>query len=106
MDKENYEQLSVSEDAVGDGGIFLKDGETIEILMNGSEIIAVEFPITVQLRVVETVPGVKGDTATGGTKPAKVGTGATVNVPLFISEGDIIKIDTRTGGYIERVKAP
>jgi elongation factor P len=63
------------------------------------------LPITVALKVVETVPGVRGDTATAGTKPARVETGANVNVPLFINEGDVLKIDTRTGSYIERVKA-
>jgi elongation factor P len=65
----------------------------------------VELPITVELRVTETVPGVRGDSANAGTKPATVETGATVNVPLFLNEGDVVKIDTRTGAYIERVKA-
>ena len=64
-----------------------------------------ELPVNVELKVEETVPGVKGDTATGGTKPAKLETGAVVNVPLFITEGDVIKVDTRTGDYLERVKA-
>jgi elongation factor P len=105
MDKETYDQIPVSEEAVGGGGKFLKDGESVSILFNGNEILAVELPITVELKIAETVPGVKGDTATGGTKPATVETGATVNVPLFISEGDIIKVDTRTGAYLERVKA-
>lgn len=104
MDKETYDQIPVEDKFVGEGGRFLKDGETVSIHLNGPEIVAVELPITVQLKVEETVPGVKGDTATGGTKPAKVETGGTVNVPLFICEGDLIKIDTRTGNYIERVK--
>lgn len=104
MDKDTYDQISVQEDLVGESGKFLKDGENVEILFNGNEIIGVELPITVELQVVETVPGIKGDTATGGTKPAKVETGATVNVPLFINEGDVIKVDTRTGEYLERVK--
>ncbi|RCK74042.1 MAG: Translation elongation factor P [Ignavibacteriae bacterium] len=104
MDKDTYDQISVQEDVVGEGSKYLKDGENLEILFNGNEIIGVELPITVELEVIETVPGVKGDTATGGTKPAKVETGATVNVPLFINEGDIIKVDTRTGEYLERVK--
>lgn len=105
MDKETYDQISVTDEIVGVGGKFLKDGETITILLNGNDILAVEMPITVELAIAETVPGVKGDTATGGTKPATLETGAVVNVPLFITEGDIIKVDTRTGGYLERVKA-
>ena len=105
MDKENYEQLSVSEEQIGEGAAFLKDGESVDILVNGSDITGVELPITVELKVTETVPGVRGDSANSGTNPATVETGATVNVPLFINEGDSIKIDTRSGGYIERVKA-
>ncbi len=105
MDKETYDQIPVPEDAIGLGGKFLKDGETVEILFSGNDIIDVELPVNVQLRVEETVPGVKGDTATGGTKPATLETGAVVNVPLFITEGDVIKVDTRTGDYVERVKA-
>lgn len=105
MDKETYDQVSVADEFVGDGGKFLKNGETMTILLSGSEIIAVELPITVELTIAETVPGVKGDTATGGSKPATLETGAVVNVPLFISEGDVIKVDTRTGSYLERVKA-
>ncbi|MEO8167425.1 MAG: elongation factor P [bacterium] len=104
MDQENYEQMAVQKEQIGDGADFLKDGIVVDILMNGSDITGVELPITVELAIVETVPGVKGDSANPGTKPAKVETGATVNVPLFINEGDSIKIDTRTGGYIERVK--
>ncbi|HEX9006381.1 MAG TPA: elongation factor P [Bacteroidota bacterium] len=104
MDKESYEQLSVQEDQIGDGAQFLKDGESVDILFNGNEITGIELPITVDLQVTETVPGVRGDSANAGTKPATVETGATVNVPLFINEGDLVKIDTRTGEYIERVK--
>lgn len=105
MDQETYEQMTVPGEVIGDGARFLKDGIVVDILMNGDEITAIELPITVELQVVETVPGVKGDSANPGTKPAKVETGATVHVPLFINEGDIIKIDTRTGEYIERVKS-
>jgi elongation factor P len=104
MDKDNYEQLTVSEEVLEEGAHFLKDGESVDILFNGSDITGIELPITVELKVVETVPGVKGDSANPGTKPAQVETGASVNVPLFITEGDVVKIDTRTGGYIERVK--
>ncbi len=104
MDKSTFDQLTVEEHQVGDGAQFLKDGESVDILFNGMDITGIELPITVELKVIETVPGVRGDTATAGTKPAQVETGATVNVPLFINEGDMLKIDTRTGGYIERVK--
>jgi elongation factor P len=104
MDQENYEQMSVQKEQIGGGADFLKDGIVVDILMNGSDITGVELPITVELSIVETVPGVKGESANPGTKPARVETGATVNVPLFINEGDTIKIDTRTGDYLERVK--
>jgi elongation factor P len=105
MDKESYDQIDVAQKVIGEGSQFLKESETVEIMFNGTEIIALEVPITVELKVVETVPGVRGDTATGAQKPAKMESGATVNVPLFINEGDLIKVDTRTGSYIERVKA-
>ncbi len=72
--------------------------------MDGSTIVSAELPIFVELQVVQTEPGIKGDTATGGSKPATLETGAVVTVPLFIDEGDIVKIDTRTGEYVERVK--
>jgi elongation factor P len=105
MDKETYDQISVDAETVGEGAPFLKESETVEILFNGSEIVQLAVPVTVELKVVETPPGVRGDTATGAQKPAKVETGTMVNVPLFINEGDLIKVDTRTGDYIERVKA-
>ncbi len=105
MDKETFDQISVDEKVVGDGSAFLKESETVEIMFNGDDIISLDMPFTVELKVVETGPGVRGDTATGAQKPAKVETGAMVNVPLFINEGDKIKVDTRTGDYIERVKA-
>ncbi len=105
MDKENYEQIAVAEEQLGDGAKFLKDGEGVDILFNGTDITGIELPITVDLKIKETVPGVRGDSANSGTKPATVETGATVNVPLFINEGDFIRIDTRSGEYIERVKA-
>lgn len=105
MDNDTYEQITVSEDLFGDGQKFLKEGIEIDLLVDeNDEIINVEIPIFVQLEVIETEPGFKGDTATNVTKPARVETGATVNVPLFINEGDVLKIDTRTGEYMERVK--
>ena len=105
MDKETYEQIPVDEVILGDAAKFIKEGETIQLQLVGSEIVAAEIPFNVELKVIETVPGVRGDTATGAQKPAKVETGATVNVPLFINEGDIIRVDTRTGKYLERVNA-
>ena len=105
MDNDTYEQINIPIEFFGDGVDYLKESEEVDILFNGEEIINVEIPIFVNLKVVETEPGFKGDTATGATKPAKLETGATVNVPLFINESDILKIDTRVGGYVERVKS-
>ena len=104
MDKESYEQMPVSPAALGEGSKFLKEGETVVLFMDGLDVISSEIPFNVELKVVETVPGVKGDTASGATKPAKVETGAMINVPLFINEGDTIRVDTRSGEYLERVK--
>ncbi len=105
MDNETYEQITVSEELFGDGRKFLKEGEEVELLVDDEEnIVNAELPIFVTLKVIETEPGFKGDTATNVLKPAKVETGATVNVPLFVNEGDVLKIDTRTGEYVERVK--
>ncbi len=104
MDKVSYEQIPVDQASLGDGAKFLKEGETVQLMMVGMDVIGSEIPFNVELKVVETVPGVKGDTASGATKPAKVETGAMVNVPLFINEGDMIRVDTRSGAYLERVK--
>jgi elongation factor P len=104
MDQETYDQIHVSGSEFGDSVRFLKEGEVCEILMDGDTPISGELPITVELTVTETEPGVRGDTAQGGSKRAIVETGATVNVPLFIEQGEILKIDTRTGAYLERVK--
>jgi elongation factor P len=105
MDKDTFDQLTMEGKTLGDGAQFLRDGESVDILFNGTDVTGVELPITVELKIVQTVPGVRGDTANPGTKPAEVETGASVNVPLFINEGDVVRIDTRTGNYIERVKA-
>ena len=105
MDNGTYEQIYIPKELFSEGLKFLKESEEVEILFNGSEIISVEIPIFINLRVVETEPGFRGDTATGALKPAKLETGAQINVPLFISEGDILKVDTRTGEYSERVKS-
>jgi len=105
MDKETYEQIPVEESILGGGVKFLNEGDSIKLAMVGHDIVSAELPPNVEVKVVETVPGVRGDTASGATKPATVQTGATVNVPLFINEGDIIRVDTRTGAYLERVKS-
>jgi elongation factor P len=104
MDNETFDQITIPKERLGKGVEFIKESENVEIAFNGSDIVTVELPITVELKIVETIPGVRGDTATNAQKPAKVETGAMVNVPLFINEGDIIKVDTRTGEYLERVK--
>lgn len=105
MDNETYEQINVSLESIGEGEKFLKEGIEIEILLDDKdEIITVELPIFVNLEVVETEPGFKGDTATNTFKPAKLDTGAVINVPLFVNEGDMLKVDTRDGSYVERIK--
>ena len=102
MDNESYEQISLAGDVVGDALKFVKENETVKINSYNGNVFAVEPPLFVELEVTETEPGFKGDTATGATKPATVETGATVNVPLFVEIGNVIKIDTRTGEYLSR----
>ncbi len=103
MDEENFEQMLLSASQLGDATDYLKEGMSLELSSYKGKIIGVELPITVELEVTNTEPGFKGDTATAGNKPAKLETGITIQVPLFINEGDIIKVDTRTGSYLERV---
>jgi len=105
MDLETYDQISLSEDEVGEATEFLKENLEVELLYVGGAPIAIELPTFVELRVVKTDPGVRGDTASGGSKPATLETGAVVSVPLFINEGDLLKVDTRTGEYLGRVAA-
>jgi elongation factor P len=104
MDNETYEQYIINEEYLGQDKYFLRDGMEVKVLLFKGVAIGVELPKAVELVVVETEPGVKGDTATGATKPAKLETGYVVQVPLFISAGDVVRIDTRTGEYVERVK--
>lgn len=104
MDMETYEQISLDEKLVGDGVKFLKEGNSIDTLFWGDNPVGAEMPLFVELEVTSTIPGVKGDTASGGSKPATLETGAEVQVPLFIKEGEKVKIDTRTGEYLERVR--
>lgn len=103
MDNDNYEQLSLPPALAGDALSFIKDNMEVEVQMIDGKPAQLVPPIFVELEVTDTQPGVKGDTVSGGSKPATLETGALVNVPLFIKTGDILKIDTRTGNYVERV---
>jgi elongation factor P len=103
MDQENYEQIGLSAAQLGDTVSYLKDGMTITVSFYEQEPVDVEPPINVELQIVETDPGFRGDTASGGTKPAKTETGLVVQVPLFVNQGETIRVDTRTGSYLERV---
>lgn len=104
MDTETYEQIMLRKDQLGDKINFLKEEMECSVIFFNGDIIGIDIPNSVELKVVETEPGIRGDTATGGSKPAKLETGYTVSVPLFINEGEVLRIDTRTGDYIERVK--
>ena len=103
MNRETYEQIGLNEEAIGDALKFVKDNEMVKICSHNGNVFAVEPPLFVELEITETEPGFKGDKAQGATKPAVVETGATVYVPLFVEQGDTIKIDTRTGEYLSRV---
>ncbi len=103
MNKETYEQLELPDSMVGDAKLYLKENTDVEILMEGDRPLMIELPNFVELAVRRTDPGVRGDTAQGGSKPAELETGLTVQVPLFIEEGDVLRIDTRTGKYVTRV---
>ena len=103
MDVETYDQIALNEDAIGDSLKFVKENEMVKICSHKGNVFAVEPPLFVELAIIETEPGFKGDTATGATKPATVETGAVVYVPLFVEQGDVLKIDTRTGEYLSRV---
>jgi len=104
MNTETFEQIQVAADKVGDAAKYLKENDTCELVLYGDEVIGVELPITVELLVTDTEPGFKGDTATGGTKPATLETGLVVQVPLFVEPGTKIRVNTETGQYIERVQ--
>ena len=103
MDVETYDQIALNADVVGDALKFVKENEEVTISFYQGNAFAIDPPLSVELVVTETEPGVKGNTATGATKPAIVETGATVMVPLFVETGDVLKIDTRTGEYLSRV---
>ena len=103
MNTENYDQIALNNETIGDALKFVKENEMVKMCSHNGSVFAVEPPLFVELQITETEPGFKGDTATGATKPAIVETGATVYVPLFVEQGDVIKIDTRTGEYLSRV---
>jgi len=103
MDNSTFEQLELSADFLGDSAKWLKENDDVEIMIAGGEMIGVEPPMFVELEVVETEPGFKGDTVQGGTKAATLETGAVVQVPMFVETGDKLKVDTRDGRYITRV---
>ena len=103
MDVETYDQIALNSEVVGDALKFVKENEVVKICSHKGNVFSVEPPLFVELAIIETEPGFKGDTAQGATKPATVETGAVVAVPLFVEEGDVLKIDTRTGEYLSRV---
>ena len=103
MDTESYDQIALTRQAVGDAARFIKENDVVDLLVYDEEPIDIELPTSVNLVVAASDPGLKGDTASGSTKPATLETGLVVSVPLFVSPGDLLKVDTRTGEYIERV---
>ena len=103
MDNESFEQTPLTTEQLGNAVNYLKEGMSLEVSSYKDEIIGVELPITIELQVVDTDPGFKGNTATAGNKPAILETGITIQVPLFINKGDIVKVDTRNGAYLERI---
>ena len=103
MDEETFEQILIDASQLGDVTDYLKEGMSLTVSSYKGKLVGVELPVAVELEVTETGPGFKGDTATAGNKPAKLETGITIQVPMFINNGDIIKVDTRTGEYLERV---
>ncbi len=105
MDTSSYEQFTYQKDQLGDDTDLLKENTTVEIVVYEGSPISMALPMFIELEVVETDPGIRGDTASGGTKPATVETGATIKVPLYLGTGEVIKVDTRTREYVERVRA-
>ena len=103
MNNETYDQIAIAQDNVGDALKFVKENETVKVCSYNGNVFAIEAPLFVELEITDTEPGFAGNTAQGATKPAVVETGATVYVPLFVNQGDVIKIDTRTGEYLSRV---
>ncbi|MGB3976156.1 MAG: elongation factor P [bacterium] len=104
MDINSYDQKPITEEQLGDNKYFLKENMSVEVLFYQGEAISIEVPMKVELKIVKSDPGVRGDTAQGATKPATLETGLVVQVPLFVEEGETIRVDTRTSAYIERVR--
>lgn len=104
MDNETYEQIMLTDEQMGEAVLYLTENMNLQVLFFNQQPVAVDLPNFVELEVAQTEPGVRGDTASGGTKPATLESGAVIQVPLFINEGDRVKVDTRTGTYIERLK--
>jgi elongation factor P len=102
MDPESFEQTAIGPDTVGDNKLWLKENNNANLVFYDGRVIKLNLPFTVNLTITQCDPGIQGDRATGGTKPATLETGATVQVPLFVNEGETIRVDTRTGQYIER----
>lgn len=102
MDTESFEQTEIGRDQLGDALNYLKEGFIVQVSRYKGKVVDIEMPVAVELKVTKAEPGFKGDTATAGTKPATLETGLNIHVPLFINKGDIIKVDTRTGEYLER----
>jgi len=102
MDNETFEQLAIPKDKLGDAVNYFLEGTTVTIMFYGKEALGVDLPISMVMKVIEAPPGFKGDTVSGGSKPAKLESGITVQVPIFVNVGDKVKIDTRTGKYVER----
>lgn len=102
MDNQTYDQITLTLEQLDGGERFLKENMDCQVTSYNGQILGVELPTAVELEVIETEPGIKGDTASGGSKPAKMETGVIVNVPFFVNTGDILRVDTRTGDYIER----
>lgn len=105
MDVDNYEQVQISGALLGDKVGLLGENQVVVMLFHGSEVLGMELPMFIEIPIAETSPGFRGDTASGGSKPATLETGAVINVPLFLNEGDVVKVDTRTGAYVERVSS-
>lgn len=105
MDQDNFEEISISQENIGDKTKFLKDNIEVTAYFYKNEVVNITLPTFIEFKITHTEPGIKGDTAKSGTKPAQVETGATILVPLFIDVGDTVKVDTRTGSYVERVNS-
>jgi elongation factor P len=103
MDQATYEQFAFSEETLGDSKKFLKPDMSLQVMMHGGDVLGIKLPITVELKITETGPDFRGNTASGSNKPATLETGAVIQVPFFIKTGEMVRVDTRTGGYIERV---